>query len=355
MTKNDTPHDAAADSASRETTPPRFVGYLNPEAILRDQERGKRQTDGGHQNVCGSWISPSQQEQVEKHQAGSAASDSTGNTRRSIIDQALKAYLDAVDIVSMPRSGDVEALVNIYFESIQPLLPIIDERSFRSAQSQGKAPRPLLQAICIVAAKHERSGSHLSFPGYESLLTPRQFANRLAESVVAVVEAKLITDKVVLIQVLMLLSLHSEGAKGGEQASMFLAQAIHHAYTFGLQFSKSSKHPKDEKLEKLFWCLWTLDKLNACIHGRALVMHDRDGTVASAAFRAAYAGTPFGVFLQLSTALDKVISYYRPAVEQSITGWEDDFPSFEDIVGEAGETFEQNTIGEQTEYYCRSR
>ena len=45
--------------------------------------------------------------------------------------------------------------------------------------------------------------------------------------------------------------------------------------------------------------------------------------------------SPFGVWLQISEMLDKVIDYYRPGSKAEETGWEgDDFLGFEEMVGD---------------------
>jgi len=204
--------------------------------------------------------------------------------------------------------------------------------------------RILMQAICIVASKHADAGGFLYLGDDPRKMGPREFSHRLYNAVIAGIEAKLEKNRVVLIQVLALISLHCEGPDGAEQASMHLAQAIHHAHTFGLQFGhqwKNQKSEDQENLEDLFWCLWSLDKINACMNGRPLIMHDRDNSLTKLPTDPEKRSSPFGVWLQISEMLDKVIDYYRPGRSAEETGWEgDDFLGFEEMVGDGEDKLE---------------
>jgi hypothetical protein len=212
-----------------------------------------------------------------------------------------------------------------------------------------------MQAICIVASKHAGAAKVLCLDDDEQLLTPREFSQRLYNAVIIGIEAKLEKNRVVLIQVLALISLHCEGPDGAEQASMHLAQAIHHAHTFGLQFGHQWKNQSSESqgnLEDVFWCLWSLDKINACMNGRPLLMHDRDNSLRQLPSDPEKRSSPFGIWLQISEMLDKVIDYYRPGRSAEETGWEgDDFLGFEEMVGDGEDKLEGPIM---SEYYISS-
>lgn len=253
----------------------------------------------------------------------------------------LTSYLPSVDAVGvdlLPSRRDQDALLNIYFAYVHPLLPLVDKELFYEQYDQGREPRILMQAICIVASKHADAAKHLCLGPDTQPLSPREFSQRLYNAVIVGIEAKLEKNRVVLIQVLALISLHCEGPDGAEQASMHLAQAIHHAHTFGLQFGHQWKNQSSESqgnLEDVFWCLWSLDKINACMNGRPLLMHDRDNSLRQLPTDPEKRSSPFGIWLQISEMLDKVIDYYRPGRAAEETGWEgDDFLGFEEMVGD---------------------
>lgn len=330
-------------------TPPNFLGYLNPEAVLREQVhsvRGKPAQSPGTPPI-GQWIEE-RDHRPASTQAGSASSriNETGphSAQEVTVSRALQQYLDAVGVDILPLRRSQDALLDIYFAYVHPLLPIVDRELFYEQFSRGREPRLLMQAICIVASKHANAAQYLCLGEDQQPLNPREFSQRLYNAVIVGIEAKLEKNRVVLIQVLALISLHCEGADGAEQASMHLAQAIHHAHTFGLQFGHQWKGQSSESqgnLEDVFWCLWSLDKINACMNGRPLLMHDRDNSLRSLPSDPEKRSSPFGIWLQISEMLDRVIDYYRPGRSAEETGWEgDDFLGFEEMVGDGEDKLE---------------
>ncbi|KAH7138782.1 fungal-specific transcription factor domain-containing protein [Dendryphion nanum] len=330
----------------RAPTPPNFLGYLNPEAVLREQvhgvhERGKPLISPTIPSI-GQWIDGHEDGRPSTSQSltPSARLNETSphSTAESNVQKALQSYLAAVGVSIVPPRRHQDALLDIYFSLVHPLLPIVDQSLFSTWYNEGREPRMLLQAICLVASKHANAADHLCLGDDTRKLTPREFSQRMYNSIIAGIEAKMEKNRVILIQVLALISLHCEGPDGAEQASMHLAQAIHHAHTFGLQFGHQWKNQKSDSqgnLEDLFWCLWSLDKINACMNGRPLIMHDRDNSLTKLPTDPEKRSSPFGVWLQISEMLDRVIDYYRPGRSAEETGWEgDDFLGFEEMVGD---------------------
>ncbi|KAF1842082.1 uncharacterized protein K460DRAFT_370086 [Cucurbitaria berberidis CBS 394.84] len=337
------PLSPATEDPHTAQTPPNFLGYLNPEAVLREQvhsERGKTAQSPSNPPI-GQWIEE-QDQRPASTQPGSALSriNETGpQTAQGVkVSIALKNFLDAVGVDLLPSRRHQEVLLDIYFAYVHPLLPLVDKDLFYEQYEQGREPRMLMQAICIVASKHANAAEALCLNPDLQPLSPREFSQRLYNAVIVGIEAKLEKNRVVLIQVLALISLHCEGPDGAEQASMHLAQAIHHAHTFGLQFGHQWKNQSSESqgnLEDVFWCLWSLDKINACMNGRPLLMHDRDNSLRQLPSDPEKRSSPFGIWLQISEMLDKVIDYYRPGKASEETGWEgDDFLGFEEMVGD---------------------
>ncbi|KAI8936924.1 hypothetical protein NX059_006154 [Plenodomus lindquistii] len=334
------PHSPADDPHAQ--TPPNFLGYLNPEAVLREQVHGERGKAAQSPSIppIGQWIEE-RDARPASTQGGSTSSriNETGphTTQEAQISRALQSYLDAVGYDVLPSRRNQDALLNIYFAYVHPLLPLVDKELFYEQYDHGRESRILMQAICVVASKHAHAAKHL-YLGDDTALSPREFSQRLYNAVIVGIEAKLEKNRVVLIQVLALISLHCEGPDGAEQASMHLAQAIHHAHTFGLQFGHQWKNQSSESqgnLEDVFWCLWSLDKINACMNGRPLLMHDRDNSLRQLPSDPEKRSSPFGIWLQISEMLDKVIDYYRPGKAAEETGWEgDDFLGFEEMVGD---------------------
>lgn len=226
----------------------------------------------------------------------------------------------------------LRALIPIYFSKVNRILPLVDEASFLHAHGNGTASVFLERAICLVAAKHTTASSSLYLANGESLVSSRQFCSDIYRGLVGAMDIAIEPDRVSRIRTLALMSLHCEGYEGEEAASMHLCHAIHQSQTTGLHLARPDRTEGDS-LSKLFWCLWTLDKMHACIGGRPILLADRDIGLEKPDARASRSRSAFDVWFAISDLLATVISYYRPSADGAI-GWEEGFPSFEEIVGD---------------------
>ncbi|KAF2145133.1 uncharacterized protein K452DRAFT_356443 [Aplosporella prunicola CBS 121167] len=318
--------DAPAPEPAQDPPPPprRFIGYLNPEAVMRGQ---LRESD----NQVGGWVQAADDDAEPLTTSGKNAQGTSSGPSSSVA-RALPAYLEAAGVYIEPDERHLESMCSIYFEYVNPLLPLVDQRSFYLELHGNKGSRMLRQAMCLVASRHEGVRQHLYLSNSTDLLEPRDYARRLYGALVAGVNARLEKNRITLIRILALMSLYSEGIDGADQASMHLVQAIHHAHTIGLHLDRQ------QSTDKLFWCLWSLDKVNASVSARPLYMHDRDNMqVESLTATPDQRRTPFGIWLQLAGVLDRVIGLYRPGTDPANTGIETDFPGFEDIIGDGGD------------------
>lgn len=331
------------DYAARTESPPRFVGDLQPEAVFL-RERGNIPIG----NECGHWerppgpaAGPPSGEDFQQLKP-SAMGDLTATEQ-----EALNAYLATFKVDLLPPPEHLDALLSIYFSAIHPILPIVDKEELERSR-----PTALLQAICLIASKHTKARPHLTF-GDDTLLTPREFTKRLYKSITTALSVKLPKSKVLEIQILALLAIHAEGPHGQEQASLHLAQAIHHAHSIGMQFGTDRSDSKAGYTTSLFWCLWSLDKLNCATNGRPLLMHDQDNRLETPTSDPAFRRTAFGIWLQLAEAMDHVIIYYRPKSDPTATGWEEGFPNFEEMLGEEGSALDEPTLATlELFYHC---
>ena len=268
-------------------------------------------------------------------------------------DRALEQYLAVVNVDLLPPQEHLDALIKIYFEYVHPILPIVDSAR-PGRRKNGKLLSPmLLQTICIIVARHDRAKPHLILHEGDKPLGPRDFAKRLYKSVNAALNAKLERDRTVLIQVLALLSQYAEGTEGAEIASIHLSEAIHHAHTIGMQFGRARDDDRAEYFNNFYWCLWSLDRLNSTMNGRPIFISDADSRIDSPLAHEETKHTPFGIYLQITFALDHIINYYRPR-HDSCTGWEKEFPGFEEMLGDKGHDINPSVLGKNTvQYYIQ--
>lgn len=316
----------------------RFVGDLNPEAVIREDER----TGNPLRNRIGLWISsPVTQD------AGGGRKRRHGNSTDTLPTRASLPSLDSRDVAPILQQRYVsasqaskglpattrDALTTIYFSTVNRIVPLLDEHEFMSAQTEGTSSTFLERAVCLVSANDRAAAPHLLLIENAEVMGTRQFCSELYRGLAAAMDAELEPDRLTRIRVRALMSLHCEGYEGAEAASLNLCHAIHQAQTIGLHLDRPGRKPADPVVQ-LFWCLWTLDKVHASIGGRPVLLADRDIGIEKPNIHAQRLPGAFGVWLAISDLLATVISFYRPSASNT-SGWEEGFPAFEDIVGEA--------------------
>ncbi|KAE8365262.1 hypothetical protein BDV27DRAFT_127166 [Aspergillus caelatus] len=315
----------------------RFVGDLNPEAVIR--ERLDVSCESQLRDRIGLWISsPATYSNAE---GGGTVADADnaapGDPSEPLGPQSVakllhQRYAAAMKTCERLPLSTRDHLVPIYFSRVNHILPLVDKGSFLLAYSGGRTSAFLERAICLVAAKDRTAYPWLRLATSGPVMTPRQFCSELYRGLVVALNEGLETDRVTRIRTLALMSLHCEGYEGAEAASMHLCQAIHQAQTVGLHLDRPGQVPGDS-LTGLFWCLWTLDKMHACIGGRPVLLADRDIGIEKPRLNPSHARTAFDAWFAISDLLAHVISFYRPTSDHTV-GWEAGFPTFEEIMGD---------------------
>ncbi|KAH6679016.1 hypothetical protein B0J14DRAFT_289234 [Halenospora varia] len=318
-------NDAAGSIATR------FVGDLNPEAIFLDHPALNARTTPLRDHV-GVWLEKGDWEAVlrEKDTAQDLRADNSEDSNNDLSGALPRTPLIRKAGPNILAVSDQAALIDVYFSRIHPILPLLSDAEFHEGLRTSNLPDSLLQAVCLVAAKDTKAAPYLRLRPGTVCLKPREFSNAIYSSLLNSIRLGTVRDKITLIRVLALMSLHIEGPEGADDSSFHLTQAIHHAQTIGLHL----KRPGVSQSEKrLFWCLWGMDKLNAAMHGRPIMISDHDLGI-SAFVSESPDEKPFELWLKILTILSKVIGLYRPTSDPSVTGWEDDFIGFEEILDE---------------------
>lgn len=327
----------AVDRPASSLPAERFVGDLNPESLIR--ERLDDSTVNPLRDRIGLWInSPTVRKRPQDAQRGqstdkgdtaSLPSKSASDTQSiaSVLRQRFTAGMQACEQLPLATRQSLSA---IYFSQVNHIMPIVDQQ-FIHAQLEGSASVFLERAICLTAAKTREASLQLRLVSDGPVLTSRQFCSEIYKGLVVAMDTELEPDRLTRIRILALMSLHCEDYEGAETASLHLCQAIHQAQTVGLHLGRPDQTSTDS-LTRLFWCLWTLDKMHASIGGRPVLLADRDIAVVKPNVHDQTTRGAFEVWLCISDLLANVISFYRPSAKT--TSWEEGFPAFEDIVGE---------------------
>lgn len=350
--------------------PIRFVGDLNPESILAElstREKGIKKF-----SRIGTWVEQSRlrselliQEEAaaaaataatvvnENHSMATSAEQlsrsnkpSDVSVRQAAVERYSKIergrrtltghqknYLQAVGAFRVLPKATEDALVTTYITCIDPLLPIIDDKKFLTEYTAGEASVFLVQAICLVACKTEEAAPYLRLYEDGPLLDPIPFARSLHTGLDAAMKADLEADRFTKVQIMTLMSLHNDGPGGIEESSSHLVQAIHDAQTTGMHINTPGRTINDQGAQ-LWWVLWMLDKYNACLGGRPLMIAERDIDIEEVVQEDNPRSQSLAVWLALGHLLDKIIEFYRPIADPDATGWEKDFPSWTALTSE---------------------
>ncbi|KZO89943.1 hypothetical protein CALVIDRAFT_455632, partial [Calocera viscosa TUFC12733] len=330
----------------------RFVGDLNPEAQLLEKtpsSRASSRASSHERGDIGVWVKEGRHHKTNDNDAAKTEvpdPQSPGSETSEIEPQGdiqyaaittLEGDIRAAANFKLPDKPDVLALLDIYFSHVNNIVPVVEEESFRHAYEKSRVPFVLLLAVILVSCRHEVAKPHLRFSIDGTPLEARAFARAVAATLTALLKAEVERDKLTLIQTLMLASMHAEGPTGNEDASLRLSAAVHHAGTIGLHLPRNLGSSEDRRTTRLFWALWSLDRLNAGINGRAVFIHERDVEERPTTFcddpsdKQKYG--PFELWLKITALLDKVIALYRPSKTLEVP-WENGFPTFEEVVGE---------------------
>jgi len=321
--------------------PIRFVGDLNPESILTDlSSRSKGQA---RISRVGTWIEQSRlqrddfrPEEIDPPKPGEKTPvnvEKYGKVEggRRTLTGAQRNYLQAVGAFRVLPKATQDALITTYIACIDGLLPILNGSKLIQDYADGRCSIFLIQAICLVTCKTEEAAPYLRLFEDGPLLDPIPFARSLHTGLDAAMKADLEPDRVTKIQILTLMHLHNDGPGGIEDSSLHLSLAIHDAWTAGLHIQTPGRTPQDES-SMLWWTLWTLDKINACVGGRPVMIGNRDIDIARPPIDLDVPSQVISVWLRLGDLLDDVIEFYRPTADQDATGWETEFPSFSTMI-----------------------
>ncbi|KAK9455940.1 hypothetical protein V1511DRAFT_324278 [Dipodascopsis uninucleata] len=327
---------------STSNSPSRFIGDLNPEAVfLREHDFSRRKeyidTDVGLLLLRSSDKIKSRN---LSHDVDVDSNDDNVNDNALTVDDfsrektpiEVNKSTPVSNIECITSSSDTSHLIDIYFSTIHLLLPLVDEASFRSAYRENIASKSLVMAMILIASKDNMAGPFLRIKNTQCPLTPQAFGKKIYAILSEVLRHKMERDKITLIRVLGLLALYTEGIEGPEEASCNLALAIHHAQTIGLHLGLNRKDEKEsDSLNSLFWCLWSLDRLNAAMNGRPVLLNDRD--IESNVRDVWVKQKPsFGIWLRIAEILDTIISLYRPLSDRTVGSSGGEIIEFEKLV-----------------------
>ncbi|QSZ32955.1 hypothetical protein DSL72_002538 [Monilinia vaccinii-corymbosi] len=308
----------------------RFIGDLNPESIFLAAT-----SPDAIRNVLpdsvGVWLSSTLGKRAPHSSNRQQTSSNLFYGSTPLIRDVLVPLIEQECLSTMPPIPHLAVLSRIYFDKINPIFPIIDETKYHKLSPSNPARILLDQAISLAASKNFAATEHLILNETDSPMTCRAFGDKVSGAMRLIIELGIVTDKLVLIQALCLLSLFIDNSSSEDLASQFSGKAVHYLQGMGLHLEGQ----QEDASAKLLCCSYALDRMNAAFHGRPVLMHERD--VRKDIHQCFKRQEPaFRLFLQVILLLDEVIEMYRPPVQSGHGGMDVDFPAFEEFVSECG-------------------
>lgn len=302
-----------------------FISDLNPESGFAGSSlSGVQEAASG----VGIWINESEWTEFTQKVYGNDR-NGAATLPQSIQKGGLASHPDL-------SRDQVQGLIDVYFRKIHPLLPLLDEFEFRQALGRGSLPDVYVYAVCLVATKEADAEAYLPHSNTGAKPSIRAFSSALYCRIKVAIAAHHEYDKVTLIRIHALLSMHSEGRHGVNESSMCVMRAMHHCQSLGLHLraTRFSRSQASQQMKQVFWCVWILDRFNAAVSGRPTIIADQD--ISQEVFESGRSGFPaFDILLQVTRLLNQIFKFYRPRVSTAITGWEEDFPEFARFVDDS--------------------
>ncbi|PVH88399.1 hypothetical protein DL98DRAFT_580807 [Cadophora sp. DSE1049] len=325
--------DKEVGNNSSTTRNARFIGDLNPEGIFLTATSPDATRGASLDDSIGVWLNSSLNHGPQKTSQVSQSPSNLFYRSGSLIQKVLIPLLEQECLSTIPPPDGLQALAQIYFDKVYPIFPVVNESTVQSAHLSKPDHTILQQGICLAASKNHVAGPYLALG--DANLSCREFGEKISGAMRMTIEMGLVTNKVVLIQALALLSQFTDDPPGEDLSSQFCMRAVHQVQSLGLHIKGQEEHA-DQGNTTLLCCIWAMDRMNAAFNGRPVSMHERD--LRKDLDQCFQLQEPsFCLFLEVVTLLDKVIELYRPLAlsgEAPVLGWE--FPAFEDIVLKCG-------------------
>lgn len=315
------------------TEPARFVGDLNPEGMFIEATAPAVARESAQKGDVGVWLPSSAF-------GGDAGMSSQFITSRppAVMDQVMLPFVKEHCLTCLPPEEDFRKLRGVFIQKIHPIFPVVPITHL-TEPVLNPTNIVLRQLVCLAACSDPDMAGHLRLRDNPTPLSPQEYSHTLSSSIRAILETSMITDRVLHIRALTILSLYTQ-ATCPEEADLpaeLGGRAIHHIQTLGLHLLRYDAQNCDD-LNSLFCAVWAIDRINAAVYGRPCLIHERD--VGPNFDRVLRRRPPaFRLLLNVVIWLDRVIELYRPGPSAEANGLEKvayiDLPVLEAMIVEA--------------------
>lgn len=342
----DQPEQSSAHPTTSEnkSSPARFIGDLNPESVFHAATSpglATRTSHGGES--IGTWLSSAHKEdKTSQITQDRAVAPGVFYMASPELQRLIIPALEEQALSLLPPEPHLSRLIDCYSSKVHSLLPLIDMKLLEGDQALPNSKILIVQATCLLASMNPAVRGSLYLRTATCLLDPRDFGCQLLSAMRCNIELGTTRDKTVLTQALGAMSLFTDGPDGPEMSTSFCAKMVQLSYSTGLHLQRT-KNDGETQRGTLFCCVWALDRFNAAINGRPIMIHQQDvGRNLEQLFHSQTSA--FRTLLDMLLLLDQVIALYRPNVSAIQMEIEVNFPSFEDVLIQSNST---NLIEEQ--------
>ena len=314
----------------------RFIGDLNPEGVFL--------AEASPQDVCGApsdsgiglWSKRKAEDSLTPRKMIPPSSILSGLS--PAVQQILLPIVREDCLSTLPPPFHRQALCAMYVEKFDPIFPVVDLPVYNGLSEESPSRVLLEQAMCLIASMTFASKPHLLLGDEAEVLEHKAFGKRVFAAMRMSIETSMVREKTILIQALCAMSFFSDGPESSELSSTLISRTITYAWSLGLHVQERGEDVSATTPRGTLLCIvWVLDRLNATLNGRAVIMHERD--VERPLQECFSSQKPaFRLLLQVIQQLESVITLYRPRADESSTKSkiEESFALFEDLVSKCG-------------------
>ncbi|KAH8904629.1 hypothetical protein BR93DRAFT_960752 [Coniochaeta sp. PMI_546] len=367
---------ASADFQEEEDPQARFVGDLNPENILISAmaEVSRNSPSSHHQrnSAVGIWKEPVQPDRNRNGRASARKPlpSAAGSDKRISSPTSQTTPLDDIatleERLRTARNSWIErcladidppqaAFINlrrIYLKKIHPIFPIFDEKRLMNLGTS-RIDRAIKLVICLAASTDHEARSHLRLEAYPTTLPYQDFSSKLSQLLRALIQEIDFSNRLLdQIRILALMAMYWQPLEeqDWDGPARLFSQAMAIVFSIGLHLEVYDKayhihdqheetpagHPPRQRcredIERIFLCIFALDRLMASFYGRPILLNERDFDRDILKYAAMQAPC-FRLFILVIWQLNLIQDLYRPFSTSQLSA---EVSVFERLILESG-------------------
>ncbi|KAB5536334.1 hypothetical protein GE09DRAFT_971768 [Coniochaeta sp. 2T2.1] len=314
---------------------PRFVGDLNPENILisamAEVSRGSPSSHHQRDSAVGIWKEPVQPERngggsVRKplpsstNRKTSLSSRPTATSGLGTLEEALRTarnnWLERCLTDIDPPPDAFTHLRNVYLKKIHPIFPIFDEKRLMNL-GKNSIDKAIKLVTCLAASTDHEAKPHLRLEYCTKLFTFREYSGKVAHVLRDLLQeidfSNRLLDQIRILAVMAMYWQPLEEQDWDGPARLF-SQAMSITPASVASAASAGHTPRQkcrEDIERLFLCIFALDRMIASFYGRPILLNERDFDRDILKYAAMQAPI-FRLFILVIWELNLVQDLYRP-------------------------------------------